>query len=192
MIKKIICNFFILLTFLIIVSPVKADRTIGLNQQCRTDDGQPMMSGGTTSTCVLTAACLPNPIANASPKFTCQQVNPVIDALGQIVPPAAISTIGFGSFGISRVANVIITLIYTFASLIFVFMILYSALQWIMSGGDKEKVAAAKGRLTYAIIGIVLLALAFVIIRIVGGITGFMFFEGQNAPTPTPFPFVTW
>ena len=58
-------------------------------------------------------------------------------------------------------------------------MVVISALQWIVSGGDKEAVAKARSRLTYAIIGIVLLALSFLILRVIGQITGFSFFKGS-------------
>lgn len=108
-----------------------------------------------------------------------------IDSIfGRVEPPKAVENIGFGAFGISNVLNNIITLIFVISGIVFVFMILVSAFQWIISGGDKEKLAAARGRLINAIIGIALLALAFLIIGVVGQITGFKFFVGQGSKSP--------
>src|SRR3990167_2172134 len=49
----------------------------------------------------------------------------------------------------------------------------WGAVDWILSGGDKEKVANARKKMTHAIIGLVLLSLSFVIINIVGQVVGF-------------------
>ena len=100
--------------------------------------------------------------------------------IGNITPPEAVSRLGVGAEGISSFLNTAIQLIYIVGGLLFVFMVIISALQWITSGGDKEAVAGARNRLTFAIIGITLLALAFVMIRVLGQITGFEFFAGQN------------
>ncbi len=106
----------------------------------------------------------------------------VQDVFGKIEAPSPIQplTKDGGAAGISMFLSNVVTLIYITASIVFVFMVLISAFQWITSAGDKEKVAAARNRLTFAIIGIVILALAFVIIRLVGQVTGFEFFVGQN------------
>jgi hypothetical protein len=116
--------------------------------------------------------------------YTCQDPKAVSDkaALGKITPPEAIRDLGFGSAGISNVLSNVIQIIYVVAAIVFVFMVVISAFQWIISGGDKEKISQARSRLTNAIIGIFLLAVAFVIIRVVGQITGFEFFSGQNNP----------
>lgn len=114
----------------------------------------------------------------AQPHFVLAQS--VSDVFGQVVPPDPIKNLGFGAKGLSNVLSKIIQLIYTVAAVLFVFMVIISAVQWILSGGDKEAVGNARKRLTYATIGIVLLAIAFVIIRVIGQITGFEFFVGQN------------
>lgn len=49
----------------------------------------------------------------------------------------------------------------------------WGAVDWIFSGGDKEKVTNARKKMTHAIIGLVLLSLSFVIINIIGEIVGF-------------------
>ncbi|MDO8498583.1 MAG: pilin [bacterium] len=92
-----------------------------------------------------------------------------------ITPPAPVQGLGVGSAGISNVLSKIVQLIFVLGGIIFIFMVIISALQWIISGGDKEAIAKARGRLTWAIIGIVLLSLAFVITTTIGKITGFKF-----------------
>lgn len=110
----------------------------------------------------------------------CEGSKRVEDVIGKIEPPEAISNIGPGAIGLNNFLNKIVELIYLAATIIFVFMVLISGLQWLLSGGEKEGVAGAQKRLTWAIIGIAFLALAFVIIKILGNILGFEFFAGQN------------
>ncbi|MBI2596398.1 hypothetical protein HYW46_06755 [Candidatus Daviesbacteria bacterium] len=95
------------------------------------------------------------------------------DIIGQITPPDPIQDIGRGGRGINTVLSNILTIIYIFGTIIFLFMIVISAVQWIVSGGDKEVVQKARSRITNAIIGIVLLALARFIVSLIGSITGF-------------------
>lgn len=97
------------------------------------------------------------------------------DIFGEVVPPEPVITLGRGNVGISKFLNQIILIIFTLAAVIFLFMLVFSALQWLTSGGDKEKIEKAKGRLTNAIIGIVLLSVALLLARIVGILTGFNF-----------------
>jgi hypothetical protein len=51
-------------------------------------------------------------------------------------------------------------------------MIIWGAVDWIFSGGDKEKIAGARKRITQSIIGLVLLSSAFVIMLVLGQILG--------------------
>lgn len=84
---------------------------------------------------------------------------------------------GQGAAGISNFLDALIRVIYIFAALVFVFMIIWSAFEWLTAGGDKEKVAAARSRLTNAFIGIILFGIAFAILNTVGVFTGFQFFK---------------
>ncbi len=56
-------------------------------------------------------------------------------------------------------------------------MFLWGAVEWILSGGDKEKVASARKRMTQALVGLLLLALSFVILRVVSTLAGFNIFQ---------------
>ena len=65
-----------------------------------------------------------------------------------------------------------ITLFFSIGGIGFTIMILWGGVNWILSGGDKEKIASARKRITTAIIGLVLLSLTFVIMVVIGQITG--------------------
>lgn len=109
-------------------------------------------------------------------------MNNPTNVFGSIQPPPELLPIfqKGGAGGISFFFNNLIALIYTAAAVVFVFMILWGALEWISSGGDKEKVASARSRITHAIIGIILFGIAFAIIQVVGIFTGFTFFTPES------------
>lgn len=100
------------------------------------------------------------------------------DVIGKIQPPSSIAglTDKGGAAGISIFLGQLVKLAFVAAGLIFLFMVIFSALQWILSGGEKDKVEGARKRLTYAIIGLVVLSLAFVVTKLIGEITNFKIF----------------
>jgi hypothetical protein len=51
--------------------------------------------------------------------------------------------------------------------LVFFFVLLTGAIQWISSGGDKQALEGAKGKITNAIIGLVILFALFAIIYVI-------------------------
>lgn len=106
------------------------------------------------------------------------------DVFGQIQPPEPIKNLlgndQTGTTAISTFLSNLVVLFYTIAIIVAVFMFLWAAFEWMTSGGEKEKVASARNKILYTIIGIVLLATAFAILRIVGTFTGFQFFFGQG------------
>ncbi len=76
----------------------------------------------------------------------------------------------------------ILTIVFVVAAIIVLFMLIAGAFQWITSGGDKEAVAKARGRITHALIGLVILALAYLILRVVGQLVGVDITTGQSLP----------
>ncbi len=66
----------------------------------------------------------------------------------------------------------LIGLMLTVGAIVFFFMILFGAIQWILSGGDKASVEAARGRITQALIGIIVLFSVFAIIKLVENFFG--------------------
>lgn len=59
-----------------------------------------------------------------------------------------------------------------FAGIVLFIMLLWGGFQYITSGGDPKKAGAARNTLTYAIVGIVLIALAYLILVIIAEFTG--------------------
>ncbi|MCL4365688.1 pilin [Patescibacteria group bacterium] len=110
-------------------------------------------------------------------------------SFGKIQAPAPLA--GFlqkdptGAGAISNFLSNAIILIYSLAAIVLIFMLLWGAFEWLTSGGDKEKISSAQKRIINAIIGILLFAIAFAIIAVLGQFTGFKFFEGQNAAQRT-------
>lgn len=106
------------------------------------------------------------------------------DIFGQINPPEALQKfIGndpTGEQGISKLLSNMIALFYTAAAIVLIFMLLWGAFDWITSEGEKEKLESARNKIINAIIGIMLFAVAFAVIQILGQFTGFTFFTGPK------------
>jgi hypothetical protein len=101
-------------------------------------------------------------------------INAPIELRGFLSDPTGVGGLNF------FLTNVLI-LIYTVSGIAVLFMIVYAAFQWITAGGDKEAVAKARARITNAIIGLVILSLAFVLTNTIGKFLGFRFFgEGPS------------
>ena len=64
------------------------------------------------------------------------------------------------------IANNALTLFITAGIILTILFIIWAAIRWIMSGGDKQKVAAARAQLTWSIIGLIIILTAFFVISI--------------------------
>lgn len=125
--------------------------------------------------------CTPPSICTFRPASGAYQcIDPVTagpgGVFGQIQPPQALQNLGIGDVGISAFFNNLIRLIYIIAIVVLLFMFLWGALEWLTSGGDKEKISNAQKRIINAIIGVVLFAIAYPVLKVVGVFTGFTFF----------------
>jgi bacteriorhodopsin len=81
-----------------------------------------------------------------------------ISGYGQINPKGVPS----GNISGQVVANGIILLM-VFAAILTLFYLLWAGINWVMSEGDKAKITQARNKITYAIIGLVLIFLSFFI-----------------------------
>ena len=61
----------------------------------------------------------------------------------------------------------IIGLLFVFGAIAFFFMFIWGAITWILSSGDKAGVESAKGRITNAIVGFILLIATFAIVNLI-------------------------
>ncbi len=99
------------------------------------------------------------------------QENPL---LAQITNPALGSELNKNT-GLSFVQQLIPSLIglaFVAGALLFFFMLLVGAIQWITSGGDKASIEAARGRLGQALIGIVILFSVYALIKLIENFFG--------------------
>ena len=79
--------------------------------------------------------------------------------------PAKLSDIQF-------VIQNIIGLLTPFAAIALLIMMVVGAFKFITSGGDPKAVAGARGTLTYAILGVILLVASYLILKLIGTLTG--------------------
>lgn len=103
------------------------------------------------------------------------------DVFGQVTPPQELQPLiakgGQGAGGISLFLSNAITLLYEIALIGVTIMLVWGAVEWIISGGDKESLASARKRIVNAIIGLVLLSIVFAILNVFKIFTGFNFFR---------------
>lgn len=114
-------------------------------------------------------------------KLLAQSPSPIDQIFGKITPPSPIAKFAgadpSGALGISKFLSNLIALFYSLAAVVLIFMIIWGAWDWMTSEGDKEKLQAAQRKIINAFIGIVLFAVAFAIITVLGQFTGFKFSE---------------
>lgn len=79
----------------------------------------------------------------------------------------------------------ILTLIFIVAALIFFFMLVVGGIQWMVSGGDKAATESARGRITAALIGLIIVFAAWAIMKLIETFLGITFLGGEIIiPTP--------
>lgn len=100
----------------------------------------------------------------------------VSDIFGTINPPSQISALGRGDQGINALLANIIGLFFAAGAIAFIIMFVWGAVQMILSGGDKEAITKARAKITWAIIGVVLMSLSYFVFQLLEVITGFQFF----------------
>ncbi len=96
--------------------------------------------------------------------------------LGQLKAPAAfapdISTPAGAVAPLGKFLSTLIGFLTTLAGLMFLIYFILAALSWITAGGEKGKIETARGQMTNAAIGLVVVIAAYAIIGIVGGVLG--------------------
>lgn len=80
-------------------------------------------------------------------------------------------TVGFKTLG--DAISKIVTVSFIIALIVVLVMLIWGAFEWIASGGDKDNVGKARGRIINALIGLAVLAIAFALFRFAGQFVGF-------------------
>ncbi len=74
--------------------------------------------------------------------------------------------------GLEGLFSNVVSVILGFGGIVLFILLLVGGFNYLTSGGDPKKIEGAKATLTYAIIGIVVLVLAFLILRLIETLTG--------------------
>lgn len=80
----------------------------------------------------------------------------------------------FNSLG--KLMSDIIQIMIAVGGILCIIFIIVGGFKFVTSGGDEKKLASAKGTLTYAIVGLIVIILAFVILQVV------QYFLESNVP----------
>lgn len=84
---------------------------------------------------------------------------------------------GLGFNNLNDAISGVMNLVFFFALLLVLVYLVWGGVQWITAGGDKAGTEAARGKITGAIVGIIIVATAFAIynllLNFVGGNTAF-------------------
>ena len=75
-------------------------------------------------------------------------------------------------FEANKVIQTIVSLLLLAAVLVALFFLIFGGIKWILSGGDKAKVDAARGTIVGAIIGLVIALAAFFVLNLVAKVFG--------------------
>lgn len=78
---------------------------------------------------------------------------------------------------IPALISAVIKLILIIAALIFFFLLIIGGIQWMISGGDKAATEAARGRITAALIGLVIVFSAWAIAALIAHFFDINIFE---------------
>lgn len=100
--------------------------------------------------------------------------------------------VGYPSLGVF-ITNAI-SLAFIIAAIAVLVMLIWGAIEWIFSGGEKEAVGKARNRILNALIGLAILAVAVAIAQVFGTFVGINLFKleipspGNINPTQPPPP----
>jgi TRAP-type C4-dicarboxylate transport system permease small subunit len=92
-----------------------------------------------------------------------------MNLLSQITNPAlgpslqGETGVGFFQSFIPRMVG----LVFVIGSLVFFFVMVVGAIQWIVSGGDKAAIEAARGKIANALIGFIILLAIFALLKVI-------------------------
>lgn len=71
-----------------------------------------------------------------------------------------------------RIISGIIGIMTVIAGIWFIFNFLVAGIEWLTSGGDKNKLASAQGKITQSVIGLVIVIAAIFFIQLIGTLLG--------------------
>lgn len=108
-------------------------------------------------------------------------VSPTMVGAVTIVQPA--DWVKYTDIGV--LISKLIALVFIVAAIIFFFMLVIGGIQWMLSGGDKAATEAARGRITAALIGLIIVFAAWAIMKLIETFLGITILGGE-IPIPRP------
>lgn len=118
-------------------------------------------------------------------------INPIFAADGTITNPVVNPLFGAGGTSqgttiIGKLLSNVFSAMIIVGVIILIIMIIWSGLAIATAGDNKEKLQGGQKRLTWAIVGFVILVSVFAIAGFVGNFLGLEFFKTLKLPFPTP------
>jgi hypothetical protein len=93
---------------------------------------------------------------------------------------------------VSDLINLLLRIVLVISAILVFMFLIWGAMQWITSGGEKSKTEAARNRMVSAIIGLIIVVTSFAIMTLIVRILGFNSFndvllllERNDSPTAT-------
>ncbi len=118
-----------------------------------------------------------------------------LSPLAMAMPVLASSTIGIPSsqlsqFQISDIGSfigAIVTLLFIIAGILVFVYLVWGGLQWLTSGGDSASTQKARDRITAALVGLAIIALAYALYSLIRYFFGLENAVGGTVSIPRPF-----
>lgn len=109
-----------------------------------------------------------------------------IPGYGNLDAPSGIPS--GSAFSLQNIIRVSITLLLIGGVIFALAVLILSGIQWITSGGDKQKLQQARARIVYAIIGLIVIFASFFILNFIASFFGISFILSFDPPCPRPLP----
>ena len=88
-----------------------------------------------------------------------------------VQPPQNVPSGGLNRTG-ENIITAFVNLLFLVAAVLAIIYLILGGIRWITSGGDPKGVEAARKQITYAILGLVIVVLAYLIVNLVGNFLG--------------------
>ena len=124
----------------------------------------------------LTLRSLPASLGLVSPAAALAQTNYLI--------PKSENVSGFSIQDIGQFIGAILTLIFIIAGVLVFVYIVWGGIQWLTSGGDSGKAEEARNRITAALIGLAIIAIAYALVRLISYFFGITIVGDEQLPKP--------
>src|SRR3990167_4723851 len=111
------------------------------------------------------------------------------DIFGRVTPPPGTGGIN-NTDPATALSNIIVTgiqLVFFAAGVLLLIYLLWGALDWLMSGGEKEKLQKARDKMIHAVLGILILVAVLTLFTVItGNILGIIDISGGGFKFPLP------